>query len=178
VCHTILDQHSRDALTSLFTSVFTASEGHREGRLIGKLAAALSSGIDNQDIICFGTYEDASIIGSIFFTRLSFSEDIPVYLLAPVAVSTAHQGRGVGQALIRHGLDEMKKRAVSVVTTYGDPAFYAKLGFQPLSEKQLPAPLTLSMPQGWLGQSLTDQPIPTFVDRPTCVQALDDPVYW
>jgi len=90
-------------------------------------------------------------------------------MLAPVAVTTQHQGKGVGQALINYGLQELKNRSVAVVITYGDPSFYSKVEFQALSEAVIQAPLKLSMPEGWLGQSLTEEPIPTINERPTCV---------
>ncbi|MGD8266464.1 MAG: GNAT family N-acetyltransferase, partial [Chromatiales bacterium] len=94
------------------------------------------------------------------------------------AVSTRHQGRGVGQALINFGLDELRNRSVDVVVTYGDPAFYSRVGFQALPENVIKAPLKLSMPQGWLGQSLTEAPIPTLEERPACVREFNDPAYW
>ena len=176
--HKILDHTSRQEVADLFTAVFTSSEGEQEGKLIGELASKLSSGIDDQEIICIGAYENDSIIGSIFFTRLRFNEAIRVYMLAPVAVSTGHQGRGVGQALINYGLDELRRRSVDVVVTYGDPAFYAKTGFRPLSENIIKAPQRLSMPIGWLGQSLTGAPIPVLEERPACVREFNDPLYW
>jgi predicted N-acetyltransferase YhbS len=176
--HKILDKNSQEEVTSLFTSVFTASEGEKEGRLIGHLASELSSGIDDEEIICFGAYEEESIIGAIFFTRLRFNQALQAYMLAPVAVSTKHQGKGVGQALIKYGLNELKKRSVAVVITYGDPSFYSKVGFQALSENIIQAPLKLSLPEGWLGQSLTEQPIPTINERPRCVKEFNNPVYW
>lgn len=159
-------------------SVFTTSEGEEEGKLIGGLASELSSRIDDQEIICFGAYEQESIIGSVFFTRLRFNEAILVYLLAPVAVSTKHQGNGVGQALITYGLNELKNRSVAVIITYGDPLFYSKLNFKTLSEEMIRAPLKLSMPEGWLGLSLTEEPVPIIDERPTCVMEFNDPVYW
>jgi putative acetyltransferase len=174
----IVDKSKQGEITDLFTSVFTASEGQTEGKLIGNLASVLSSNIDNQHIICFGAYENESLIGSIFFTRLRFNRAIRVYMLAPVAVSTDHQGEGVGQALINFGLAELKNRAVDIAITYGDPSFYSRVGFEPLSENVIKAPLKLSMPAGWLGQSLTDEPIPAISDRPTCVREFNDPVYW
>src|SRR5210317_1528710 len=130
--HKILDKNNKEEVTSLFTSVFASSEGEKEGRLIGDLASKLSSGTDNEEIICFGTYEEESIIGVIFCTRLRFDRDIQVYMLAPVAVSTRHQGEGVGQALVRYGLNDLEKRSVAVVVTYGDPSFYSRVGFQSL----------------------------------------------
>ena len=174
----ILDRSNQKEVTDLFTSVFTSSEGEKEGKLIGNLASELSSNIDKNEIICLGAYEKESIIGSIFFTRLRFNEAIEIYMLAPVAVSTKHQGEGVGQELIKFGLNELKNRSVAVAITYGDPSFYSRVGFQTLSEKIIQAPLELSMPGGWLGQSLTEEPIPTIAERPTCVKEFNDPAYW
>ena len=173
-----LDKNIQEPVTSLFTSVFSSSEGEIEGSLIGNLVSNLSSGIDNREVICFGAYEEETLIGAIFFTRLRFKEEIQVYMLAPVAVSTRHQGKGVGQALINYGLNELKSRSVAVAITYGDPSFYSKVGFQSLSENIIRAPLKLSMPVGWLGQSLTGEPIQPINDPPTCVKEFNDPAYW
>lgn len=174
----ILDNTSEEDVASLFSSVFSSSEGEQEGRVIGSLAAALAARTDNHEIICIGAYENGSMIGAIFFTRLRFDESVEAYMLAPVAVSTAHQGRGTGQALIRFGLGELKNRSATLVVTYGDPAFYSKVGFQALSENVIRAPLPLSMPEGWLGQPLSGEAIRTLKSRPSCVQEFDNPDYW
>ena len=173
-----LSKDSAADVASLFTSVFSSSEGKSEGKLIGNLAWELSLNIDNEEIICYGAYEEESLIGSIFFTRLRFSDPILIYMLAPVAVRTEHQGKCVGQALIKYGLNQLKDRSVAVAITYGDPSFYSKVGFRPLSENVIRAPLELSMPEGWLGQSLTEEPISTSTERPTCVKEFNNPVYW
>ena len=174
----ILGNKNQKEITELFTSVFTSSEGEKEGKLIGKLSSALASNIDDEETICFGAYKNESLIGSIFFTHLRFNKPIQVYMLAPVAVSAELQGKGIGQALINYGLNELKNRSVSIAITYGDPSFYSKVGFKPLSEDVIQAPLELSMPGGWLGQSLTRDPIPAIKERPTCVKEFNDPVYW
>lgn len=176
--HRILNKSKQKEVEELFTSVFTSSEGEKEGKLIGNLSSQLASNIDNNEIFCFGVYENETLIGSIFFTRLQFRTPIQVFMLAPVAVSTEHQGKGIGQALINYGLDELKKRSVSVAVTYGAPSFYSKVGFRALSENVIQAPLKLSMPFGWLGQSLTGEPILTIHERPVCVEEFNDPVYW
>ena len=176
--HKSLDKSKQKEVTELFTSVFSSSEGEKEGRLIGNLSSELASNIDNKEIICFGIYENESLIGSIFFTRLKFNAPIQVYMLAPVAICTEHQGKGIGQATINYGLKELKKRSANVAVTYGDPSFYSKVGFKALSENVIQAPLKLSMPFGWLGQSLTGETIPTIHERPMCVKEFNDPVYW
>jgi predicted N-acetyltransferase YhbS len=176
--HQVLDKSKQKEVEELFTSVFTSSEGEKEGKLIGNLSSQLASNIDNNEIICFGVYENETLIASIFFTRLRFRKPIQVFMLAPVAVSTGHQGKGIGQALINYGLNELKKRSVNIAVTYGDPSFYSKVGFQELTENVIQAPQKLSMPLGWLGQSLTGEPIPTINERPVCVKEFNDPVYW
>jgi predicted N-acetyltransferase YhbS len=173
-----LDKSNQKEVAELFTSAFSSSVGEEEGVLVGNLSSELASSIDNEESICFGIYENESLIGSIFFTRLKFNSPIKVYMLAPVAVSTDYQEKGIGQALIKYGLNEIKKRSVSVVVTYGAPSFYSKVGFQPLSENVIRAPLKLSMPYGWLGQSLTAEPIPAIKERPVCVKEFNDPAYW
>lgn len=174
----ILDNHNKQEVVALFTETFSSSEGEEEGKIIGNLASKLSSNTNNKEIIAIGAYKNESIIGAIFFTRLSFNDAISVYMLAPVAVSTKHQGMGVGQALINYGLKELKSRSISVAITYGDPAFYSKVGFQVLSQQVIQAPLKLSMTEGWLGQSLIDEPIPKINERPTCVEEFNDPALW
>jgi predicted N-acetyltransferase YhbS len=109
---------------------------------------------------------------------LTFEHDINVFILAPVAVHADHQGMGIGRALITHGLRELEKHGVRFVTTYGDPSFYSKVGFRSISPKAIEPPLPLSQPEGWLGQSLTDEPVETISGHCTCVKALDNPVYW
>ena len=173
-----VDKKKQIELTELFISVFTSSEGESEGKLIGELVSELALNIDNGEIICFGAYENETIIGAIFFTQLRFNNPIKVYMLAPVAIRTEHQGKGIGQALINYGHSELKKRFVDVSVTYGAPSFYSKVGFQSLSENIIRAPLKLSMPVGWLGQSLTGEPIQPINGRPACVKEFNDPAYW
>lgn len=174
----VLDKKCQQEVACLFSLVFSSSEGEREGKLIGELASALANRIDNSNIFCVGACQDETIVGAIFFSRLEFDEPVDVFMLAPVAVSTAHQRKGIGQELINFGLNELIHRSVSVVTTYGDPAFYSKVGFRHLSEDVIKAPLPLSMPEGWLGQSLSDKKIPSLKSRPMCVSEFDNAAYW
>jgi predicted N-acetyltransferase YhbS len=155
-------------LNQLFVSTFASSEGAEEGALIGGLVSKLSACIDDNE----------QFIGAIFFTMLKFTDGAPIYMLAPVAVSTGRQKSGVGQALIRHGLNELANDGVLAAVTYGDPSFYGKIGFLPLSEDVLKAPLDLSMPHGWQGQSLSKEPIHARTERPDCVDAFRDAAYW
>ncbi|MGM0674201.1 MAG: GNAT family N-acetyltransferase [Spirochaetota bacterium] len=95
-----------------------------------------------------------------------------------MATKTDHQGKGIGTALIKYAHEELKRRSVSVAVTYGDLAFDSRVGYQSLSEETLRAPLTLSYPEGWLGQSVSSDTIPKMHERPRCVDAFNDPRYW
>lgn len=165
-------------IESLFISVFSRSEGEQEGALIGNLAKQLMATTDPKDLYGFAAVEEKSIVGAIFFSRLTFPQKLDVFILGPVAVRTALQGKGIGQALIAHGLQQLTQAGVAIAVTYGDPAFYGKVGFQPLSQATIPAPLPLSQPEGWLGQSLTKAAIASIPGHCSCVAALNNPVYW
>jgi len=165
-------------IEELFVSVFSKSEGEREGALIGCLANELIAGTNSQDVLGFVADDWERIVGAIFFSRLTFNRPLEAFILAPVAVHSDHQGEGIGQALIAHGLNELKLKGVSFVATYGDPAFYSKVGFHVISEDAIRPPHKLSQPEGWLGQSLTDDSLETISGHCSCVKALDNPVYW
>lgn len=167
-----------EEIITLFTRVFSDSEGEDEGALIGALVRDLMTGTDPADLYGFVAVEDRQIIGSIFFSRLTFVSGIPAFILSPVAVHTGHQRRGVGQRLINYGLQQLKDAGVELVMTYGDPNYYSRVGFHPVSEETIQAPLPLSFPDGWIGQSLTGETVSPIPDRPTCVAALNKPAYW
>lgn len=173
-----LSKKDKNKIEKLFTHAFTASEGEKEGNLIGKLSARLSNEINNLDIYCLGAFIKNELVASIFFTKLYYNSNVNVYMLAPVAVSPQHQKKGIGSSLIKFGLAELKNKAADIVVTYGDPSFYSRVGFQPITEDIIKAPLKLSMPQGWLGQSLKGKSIKVIKERPSCVEAFKDQVYW
>ena len=166
------------AIVELFESVFTASEGQDEGVLIGQLARHLFDTTSQHDLFNYVAEQNNQIVGAIFLSRLFFDLAIDCFILAPVAVHTGYQSKGIGQALIRYGLDQMKQAGVQAVLTYGDPRFYKKIGFQQISDKTVSPPYKLSLPGGWLGQSLNNQPIDKLNGRCACVQALKNQAYW
>lgn len=168
-----------EAIADLFASTFTASEGADEGALIGILARRLVAKTPDEDLRVVTAWEDGTLLGAIFFTRLIYKGDPrTVFMMAPVAVATEHQGKGVGQRLIAHGLDALRQEGVDIAVTYGDPAFYGRIGFEPVSEADLPAPQPFNQPQGWLAQSLTKEPLTRFSGPAHCVTAFDDPALW
>ena len=167
-----------DKVTRLFIATFSDSEGPAEGEMIGRLSKDLVNTTNKNDLFGFVARDDNQITGSIFFSRIKYECGINCFLLAPAAVRTDLHGRGIGQELIKFGIDALSKGGVELVLTYGDPAFYSKVGFQAVTEAMIPAPMTLRRPEGWMAQSLTGKDIQPIKGQSSCVEALNKPEYW
>jgi len=168
-----------EEIAAFYTAIFAVSDGVEEGRLVGGLARDLIQTAPEADIAVLTCREEASLSGCIILTRLAFPEDARVaFLLSPVGVSAARQGRGLGQALLRHGLEVMRMAGVDVVMTYGDPAFYGRLGFRPVTAADVAPPQPLRQPHGWLGLNLREAGGVVLKGPSRCVGALDRAEYW
>lgn len=165
-------------IKTLVKRTFSDSESAEKGKLIGNLAFELLTQTPEQDVFGFIAKQNDAIVGCVIFSRLFLADGIQAFILAPAAVATEFQRQGIGQQLIRFGLQQLKQNGIELALTYGDPNYYSKVGFQPISEQQNPAPLKLTYPHGWPAQSLTDQPIPHLKQKPSCVSALAKPEYW
>ncbi len=93
----------------------------------------------------------ARLLGSLRFTRLTLSAmdnrsdgnaDRAVLLLGPLAVTPARQRNGVGLKLMAHGLAAAREAGHDIVFLIGDPGYYAKAGFHPVTPGavRLPVP--------------------------------------
>ena len=174
----LFDAAQSQAVIDLFEHVFTNSEGTDEGKVIRKLVTDLITSTDKNDLIGFTANAQNEVLGSIFFSRLSLTNNKTAFLLSPVAIATKQQGKGLGQELITYGIDHLKSLNIDLLFTYGDPNFYSKVGFQQISESSIKAPHELSQPIGWLAQSLKDSPLNMTGWSSKCVAALDDKKYW
>lgn len=100
------------------------------------------------------------VVGHIAFSRATVGgEDIGWRLLGPVAVLPAFQRGGVGSALVRAGLEELRRRGAAGCALVGDPAYYTRLGFsqcQGLSWPGVPSEYVLCHPL--VGDEPGDEP--------------------
>ncbi|WP_084667949.1 GNAT family N-acetyltransferase [Nioella nitratireducens] len=168
-----------EKIVHLFDSTFSDSEGPDAGAAIGALVQDIFARTPAEDLVTILALDGSQLSGAICFTRLAYDDEPRnVFLLSPVAVATTSQGTGVGQALLTHGLGQMRARGVDVVLTYGNPDYYGKVGFRPITEREAQAPLPLSQPEGWLGQSLTETLLTPLAGPSRCVAAFDQPDLW
>lgn len=166
-------------IISLFRAVFAASEGEAEGDLIAGLVRDIFTKTPEQDLFVYSAWDDGTLTGCIIFSRLRYAQDSrTVFILSPVAVATSRQRQGIGQALLKHGLSEIRKQGADVAVTYGDPAYYSKVGFRQITEAEAAAPVPLRFPEGWLAQPLNGGELAPLRGPSMCIEALNNPVYW
>ena len=87
--------------------------------------------------------QDGQVVGHILFSRMFVDTDdgpIDAVALAPVAVLPAAQRTGIGSALIRSGLDALRRRGERIVIVVGHPAYYPRFGFSAALARPLDSP--------------------------------------
>lgn len=78
--------------------------------------------------------DDGSVAGHVLFTQNLLDAPrrlVDVHVLSPLAVRPDRQGKGVGSALVRHGLQVMADRDSPAVFLEGAPGYYGRFGFLP-----------------------------------------------
>lgn len=74
--------------------------------------------------------QDGKVVGHIAFSPVVIGEGSSGwYGVGPVSVLPGVQGKGIGRALIEHGLAKLRERGGKGCVLVGDPAFYARFGF-------------------------------------------------
>lgn len=70
------------------------------------------------------------VIGHVAFSAVTIDgEDHRWFGLGPVSVRPDRQGRGIGGALIRQGLHELRAQGAAGCVLLGNPGYYRRFGF-------------------------------------------------
>src|SRR5690606_16435046 len=79
--------------------------------------------------------EDGAVVGHVMFSPVTVDghPDAKVMGLAPLAVHYDYQGRGIGSALVRAGLERCRALGALGVVAVGHPDYYPRFGFGPAS---------------------------------------------
>lgn len=126
------DEAAIDAVTQAAFDAADHADGNeaqivRQLRRDGDLALSLVAE-DGEDLV-----------GHIALSPVSVSDDTPGWFgLGPVSVEPAVQGKGVGSALVRRAIADLRQRGARGVVLLGDPAFYAAFGFVAVADLVLP----------------------------------------
>ena len=77
---------------------------------------------------------DSVVVGHVALSPVTISDGTPGwYGLGPISVLPALQGQGIGSALMHAALDGLRARGAAGCLLVGDPAYYTRFGFKPVS---------------------------------------------
>ena len=121
-----LRSEAADDAGAVRTVLIEAFGGPSEARLVERLRR------DGDIVLALVATEPAEgVIGYVSFVRLQITPPggAPGIALAPLAVATSHQRRGIGSTLVRAGIHRLTADREQIVFVLGDPAFYRRFGF-------------------------------------------------
>jgi len=124
--------NDRDAVRELQRMAFGDHGGD-----VAKLVDALRHTITSEVGLSIVAEDGGEIIGHVMFTTSLLDAPrrlVDVQVLSPLGVAPEHQGRGVGSALVRHGLAAAAEQGAPLVFLEGDPGYYSRFGFAPGGE--------------------------------------------
>lgn len=119
-----------DAIDNVICAAFAASDlGHQgEAELVRSIVA------DGDALVSLVAVSEGAVAGHVLFSRMDVEADgraMAAAGLAPVSVMPGRQGRGIGEALIRAGLDELREQGVAMSFVLGHGTYYPRFGYSP-----------------------------------------------
>ncbi len=117
-----------EAIDRVIRAAFAGTEfGHRgEAELVRMIAA------DGDALVSLVAERNGEIVGHVLFSRMDVEADgapLAAAGLAPVAVLSDFQGQGIGDALIRAGLDELRGQGIGMSFVLGHEGYYPRFGY-------------------------------------------------
>lgn len=119
-----------EAIGKLIRGAFAGTEfGHQgEAELVQRLDA------DGDVMASLVAERDSGIVGHVLFSRMDVEADgatLSAAGLAPISVAPGLQGQGIGDALVRAGLDRLREQSVLISFVLGHEAYYPRFGYSP-----------------------------------------------
>jgi putative acetyltransferase len=92
------------------------------------------------DALSLVAEDDGEVVGHILFTPVTIESGgrrVVGMGLAPMAVRPGNQRQGIGSALVRDGLAQLRARGCPFVVVVGHPEYYPRFGFERASRHGL-----------------------------------------
>lgn len=124
----VRDERPADA-ASIRTVIRAAFEGapHSSGTEAAIVDALRNAGALTVSLVGVRNEE---VIGHVAFSPVTIDAEATMWFgLGPVAVRPDQQGIGIGQALVRHGLNRLTSTGANGCVVLGDPRYYSRFGF-------------------------------------------------
>jgi putative acetyltransferase len=119
-----------DAIDAVIRTSFARTDfGHQgEAELVRMIDA------DGDTLVSLVAESDGVIVGHMLFSRMDVVADGAALSgagLAPVSVAPEWQGQGIGDALIRAGLEALRRQGVAISFVLGHENYYPRFGYSP-----------------------------------------------
>lgn len=175
-------REARDTDLPALLEVEKQAFGQDEGPVIVELVKALLADPTAKPLLSLVALGDQGLVGHVLFTKaqLAANQEIPVSLLAPVAVAPELQRKGIGGRLIEEGLRLLSKRGVELVFVLGHPEYYPRHGFKPAGQFgfEAPYPIPEEAAAAWMVLALNPGATDRLKGKVLCAQGLNRPQYW
>ena len=92
------------------------------------------------DTLSLVAVSDDQLVGHIFFSPVTIQtvdSTVAGMGLAPMAVPPENQRQGIGQRLIKAGLDALRRTDCPYIVVLGHPDYYPRFGFIPASSRNI-----------------------------------------
>lgn len=125
------------AVTSVIARAFASEPhgSHTEQCIVQALRAAGALAVS------LVAEQDQEVVGHVACSPVTISDGARHwYGLGPLAVDPAHQSRGIGAALVRAGLAQLRIVSAAGCVVLGDPAYYGRFGFKAVPGLVYPGP--------------------------------------
>lgn len=111
----------------------------------GKTVYRLREAAEAVSHLSFVVEEEGELVATLRFWPVSLPDGTQALLLGPLAVRPELAGRGIGRALVRHGLVQARAQGWPAVLVVGDPKYYHPFGFtrEAAEPLRLPGPVEL-----------------------------------
>jgi len=165
-----------DVINGIYLTAFPESEN----TVVARLAIDLLSERTEPETISLVAEIDDTVVGHVAFSPVTASKDSNFlgYILAPLAIAPAHQHSGIGESIVRYGIDQLIQRDVDAVFVYGDPDYYSRFGFNISDAKPFLPPYQLKYPLGWQALTLNGYANDGRPKRINCVTPLCNAELW
>ena len=105
-----------------------------EGRIVDKIRKAC------EEIISLVAVEGEKVVGHIFFSPAEINhkgKTIKGMGLAPMAVHTEYQNKGIGTLLVNEGIKKVKEIECPFIILLGHEKYYPRFGFETASKYEI-----------------------------------------
>ena len=99
--------------------------------------------------LCLVALSGGAVVAHIAFSGGYLDSELPVLVLAPMAVVPEHQRQGIGSALVSEGLRRAAETEFPMVVVVGHPTYYPRFGFEPAEALGFTAPFEVPS-EAWM----------------------------